>query len=102
MADMDGLAVFFGEEEDVADGIVHATVDLDVMLDAEETGLEALGGKAGGVHVYIADSSGELAILSHGTQEGLFHKNRRKRIENLFAQLLAERGYIEIDISAVF
>ena len=57
-AHVDGLAELLHEDADIADGIVGATVDLDVVLDAEEAGFEALGSEAGGVHVEIADSSG--------------------------------------------
>ena len=62
MADMDRLAVFFGEEEDISDGIVHATVDFDVVLDTEEARLEALGGTANGVHLDIADHGTKLTM----------------------------------------
>lgn len=71
VTDMDGLAVFFREEEDIADGIVHAPVDLDIVLDAEETGFEALGGKAGGVHLDIANHRLELVVGGHRAEERL-------------------------------
>ena len=57
-AHVDGLAELLHEDANIAYGIVGATVDLDIMLDAEEAGLEALGSKAGGVHIEVADSSG--------------------------------------------
>ena len=57
-ADVDGLAELLHEDADIADGIVGTTVDLDVMLYAEEAGLEALGSETSGVHVKIADSGG--------------------------------------------
>ena len=56
--DVDGLAELLHEDTDITDGIVDTTVDLDVVLDTEEAGFEALGSEAGGVHVEIADSSG--------------------------------------------
>ena len=55
---VDGLAELLHEDTDITDGIVGATVDLDVVLDTEEAGFEALGSEAGRVHVEIADSSG--------------------------------------------
>ena len=55
---VDGLAELFHENADITDGIVGATVNLDIVLYAEEAGFEALGSEAGGVHVEIADSSG--------------------------------------------
>lgn len=57
-ADVDGLAELLHEDTDIADGIVDTAVDLDVVLDTEEAGFEALGSEAGGVHVEIADSGG--------------------------------------------
>ena len=54
---VDGLAELLHEDTDITYGIVGATIDLDVMLYAEEAGFEALGSEAGGVHVEIADSS---------------------------------------------
>ena len=55
---VDGLAELLHEDADITYGIVGATVDLDVVLYAEEAGFEALGCEAGGVHVEIADSGG--------------------------------------------
>ena len=40
---VDGLAGLLHEEADIAYGIVGATIDLDVVLDTEEAGFEALG-----------------------------------------------------------
>ena len=40
---VDGLAELLHEDADITDGIVGATVNLDIVLDAEEAGLEALG-----------------------------------------------------------
>ena len=57
-ADVDGLAELLHEDTDITGGIVGTTVDLDVMLYAEEAGFEALGSEAGGIHIEIADSSG--------------------------------------------
>ena len=58
MADMDRSAEGLGEEFAIADRRIEMAIDLDIGLDAEELGLEALGSEAGGVHVEIADSSG--------------------------------------------
>ena len=55
---VDGLAELLHEDTDITDGIVGTTVDLDVVLDAEEAGFEALGSETSGVHVEIADSGG--------------------------------------------
>ena len=41
--DVDGLAGLLHEDADIAYGIVGATIDLDVVLDTEEAGFEALG-----------------------------------------------------------
>ena len=57
-ADMDGLAELLHEDTDITDGIVGTTVDLDVVLDAEEAWFEALGSETSGVHVEIANSGG--------------------------------------------
>ena len=57
-ADVDGLAELLHEDTDIADGIVDTAVDLDVVLDTEEAGFEALGSEAGRVHVEVADSGG--------------------------------------------
>ena len=40
---VDGLAELLHEDADIAYGIVGATIDLDVVLDTEEAGFEALG-----------------------------------------------------------
>ena len=53
--DVDGLAELLHEDTDITYGIVGATVDLDVVLDAEEAGFEALSSEAGGVHLDITD-----------------------------------------------
>ena len=55
---VDGLAELLHEDADIADGIVGTTVDLDVVLDTEEAGFEALGSEASRVHVEVADSGG--------------------------------------------
>ena len=55
---VDGLAELLHEDTDITDGIVGATVDLDVVLDTEEAGFEALGSEASRVHVEVADSGG--------------------------------------------
>ena len=40
---VDGLAELLHEDTDITYGIVGATIDLDVVLDTEEAGFEALG-----------------------------------------------------------
>ena len=40
---VDGLAELLHEDADITDGIVGATVNLDIVLDTEEAGFEALG-----------------------------------------------------------
>ena len=55
---VDGLAELLHEDTDITDGIVGATVDLDVVLDTEEAWFEALGSEASRVHVEVADSGG--------------------------------------------
>ena len=78
MADMDWLAVVLREEEDISDGIIHATVDFDVVLDAEEARLEALGGKAGGVHLDVADHRLELVVRGHRAEERFVREDNGK------------------------
>ena len=56
--DVDGVAGLLHEDTDIADGIAGATIDLYVMLNAEEAGFEALGSEASGVHIEVADSGG--------------------------------------------
>ena len=91
--DVDGLAELLHEDTDITYGIVGATVDLDVVLDAEEAGFEALSSEAGGVHLDIADHRLELAVCGHGAEEGFFREdgesepdaisaNRRNLIRN--------------------
>lgn len=72
MADMDRLAVFFGEDEDITNGIVHAAVDFDIVLDAEKARFEALGSEAHGVHLDIADHGLELVLSEERAEEGAF------------------------------
>ena len=55
---VDGLAELLHEDTDITDGIVDTAVDLDVVLDTEEAGFEALGSEASRVHVEVADSGG--------------------------------------------
>ena len=55
---VDGLAELLHEDTDITDRIVGATIDLYVMLNAEEAGFETLDSEARRVHVEIADSSG--------------------------------------------
>ena len=53
--DVDGLAELLHEDTDITDGIVDTAVDLDVVLDTEEAGIEALGSETGGVHLDVTD-----------------------------------------------
>jgi len=57
-ADVDGFAELLHEDTDITDCIVGTTVDLDVVLYAEEARFEALGSETSGVHVEVADSGG--------------------------------------------
>lgn len=84
-ADVDGLAELLHEDADITYSIVGATVDLDVMLNAEEAGFKALGSKAGGVHLDVADHGLELAVRGHGAEEGHFGKERRGERRIIFA-----------------
>ena len=67
--DVDGLAELLHEDTDITYGIVGATVDLDVVLDAEEAGFEALGSEAGGVHLDVTDHRLELTASGHWTDK---------------------------------
>ena len=73
--DVDGLAELFHENADIADGIVGATVNLDIVLDAEEAGFEALSSEAGGVHLDVTDHRLELAVCGHGAEEGFLRED---------------------------
>ncbi len=73
--DVDGLAELLHEDTDITYGIVGATVDLDVVLDAEEAGFEALSSEAGGVHLDIANHRLELAASGHGAEEGFLRED---------------------------
>ncbi len=53
--DVDGLAELLHEDADIADGIVGSTVNLDVMLYAEEAGFETFGCETSRIHLYITD-----------------------------------------------
>ena len=61
-AHVDGLAELLHEDADITDGIVDTAVDLDVVLDTEEAGFEALSSEAGGVHLDVTDHRLELAV----------------------------------------
>ena len=58
MADMNLHKTGTHQQFGIPHPAVGTTGEVDVRLDAEETGLEALGGKASVVHVNIPDSSG--------------------------------------------
>ena len=58
MADMNLHKTSTHQEFGIPYSAVDTTGKVDVRLDAEEAGFEALGGKASGVHVNIPDSSG--------------------------------------------
>ena len=73
--DVDGLAKLLHEDTDITYGIVSATVDLDVVLDAEEAGVEALSSEAGGVHLDVTDHRLELAVCGHGAEEGFLRED---------------------------
>ncbi len=73
--DVDGLAELLHEDTDITYGIVGAPVDLDVMLDAEEAGLEALSSETGGVHLDVTDHGLELAVCGHGAEEGFLRED---------------------------
>ena len=73
--DVDGLAELLHEDTDITYGIVGATVDLDVVLDAEEAGIEALSSEAGGVHLDVTDHRLELAVCGHGAEEGFLRED---------------------------
>ena len=67
--DVDGLAGLLHEDADIAYGIVGATIDLDVVLDTEEAGFEALSSEAGGVHLDVTDHRLELTASGHWTDK---------------------------------
>ena len=73
--DVDGLAELLHEDADIAYGIIGATVDLDVVLDAEEARLEALGGETSGIHLDVTDHGLELAVCGHGAEEGFLRED---------------------------
>ena len=73
--DVDGLAELLHEDTDITDGIVDTAVDLDVVLDTEEAGIEALSSEAGGVHLDVTDHRLELAVCGHGAEEGFLRKD---------------------------
>lgn len=67
--DVDGLAGLLHEDADIAYGIVGATIDLNVVLDTEEAGFEALSSEAGGVHLDVTDHRLELTASGHWTDK---------------------------------
>ena len=73
--DVDGLAELLHEDTNITYGIVGATVDLDVVLDAEEAGFEALSSEAGGVHLDVTDHRLELSVCGHGAEEGFLRED---------------------------
>ena len=73
--DVDGLAELLHEDTDITYGIIGATIDLDVVLDAEEAGFEALSSEAGGVHLDVTDHRLELAVCGHGAEEGFLRED---------------------------
>ena len=75
--DVDGLAELLHEDADIAYGIIGTTVDLDVVLDAEEARLEALGGETSGIHLDVPDHRLELAVCGHGAEEGFLREDGR-------------------------
>lgn len=73
--DVDGLAELLHEDTDITYGIVGATVDLDVVLDAEEAGFEALSSETGGVHLDVTDHRLELTACGHWTDKGFLRED---------------------------
>jgi len=71
-ADVNGAVVVVLEKGDVAHGAVGAAGDVDVGLDAEEAGFEALGGEAHGVHLDVADHGLELVLGEERAEKGTF------------------------------
>ena len=71
-ADMNGAVAVIMEKGDVTHGAVGAAGDVDVGLDAEEAGFEALGSEAHGVHLDIADHGLELVLSEERAEEGAF------------------------------
>ena len=53
--DVDGLAELLHEDTDITYGIIGATVDFDVVLDAEEAGFETFSCETSRIHLYITD-----------------------------------------------
>ena len=73
---VDGLAELLHEDTDITYGIVGATVDLNVVLDAEEAGFEALSSEAGGVHLDVTDHRLELTASGHWTDKRFLREDR--------------------------
>ena len=69
MADMDRCAEGLCEEFAVADRRIEMAIDLDIGLDAEELGLEALGSKAYGIHLNVLNHRLELALARERAEE---------------------------------
>lgn len=67
--DVDGLAELLHEDADITYSIVGATVDLDVVLYAEEAEFKALGGETSGIHLDVTDHRLELAVCGHGADK---------------------------------
>ena len=70
MADMDRCAEGLGEEFAVADRRIEMAIDLDIGLDAEELGLEALGSEASRIHLNVLNHRLELALAGERAEEG--------------------------------
>ena len=62
MADMNLHKTGIHQQLGIPNPAVDTTGEVDVRLDAEETGFEALGSEAGGVHLDIADHGIKLTM----------------------------------------
>ena len=60
----------------VAYTVVTTTADDNALLNTEIAGLQPLGGKPLGVHVYIADGSLQLTVASHRADKRHLGKHR--------------------------
>jgi hypothetical protein len=94
MAHVDGGALGDVQEVRRANSSIAAAVNLDTGLDAEETGLKALGGESLWVHVKVVDSGGELRVMSHGVDMRPLRENGVAGIISILADLITERFLI--------
>lgn len=94
MAHVDGGALGDVQEARRANSGIDAAVDLDTGLDAEETGLKALGGESLWVHVEVVDSGGELRVMPHGLDMRHLSEDGIEGIISIVADLIAERFLI--------